>query len=545
MNVEHIPARPPLRVSLRLKLALVSLLLLALPWVGYQYVREVERFLLDGQREGLANTARAVATALHERPQLFGIAPRRSEVPPDQSISEDEELLAPPTPVPLRTNRSGAGEVAAILKGLERTTSRIWVANRDLEVLAQTGSLKPADKAGGKDPSAPSVAWRRLLGWLWQPPPEDFNDALEDNALAGGQEIAGVLLGSPVSWLRKSRDGRATIVAAAHPVWANDQVLGMVVVEETTNPILTLRNQALERLMLLTLTGFAVAALVLMGFATRLSWRIRRLRDEAERAIDPQGRITHFSASRAGDEVGDLSRSFAALLARLDQHHNYLETMASRLSHELRTPIAVVRSSLENLHLEPLPESAQTYIQRADEGLTRLTRIFARMSEASRMEQSLASTEPERFDLGALVTECAQGYRLAHPKRIFEDKVPRYPVWVLGTPDLAAQMLDKLVENAGDFATPGTPIRIELDFEGVTSANLAVINQGPPLPTELDGRLFESMVSGRKGSGTHQPHLGLGLYVARMIARFHGGELHAANLPGGGGVRFWAELRLA
>lgn len=527
-----------LRISLRVKLALVSLLLLALPWVGSQYVREVERFLLDGQRESLANTARAVATALHERPRLFGLDPRQSEVPPGQTLSADEEIIALPRPMPPHTDRSGADEVAAILKGLERTTSRLWVANRDLELLAQAGSLKPP----AAPPPVPAL-WRRALGWLWQAPPGDFNDALEDNALAGGPEIAGVLLGSPVSWVRKSQDGRATIVAAAQPVWVGDQVVGVVVAEETTNPILALRNQALERLMLLTLAGFAIAALVLMGFASRLSSRIRRLRDEAERAIDAQGRIAPFSASRAGDEVGDLSRSFAALLTRLEQHHSYLESMASRLSHELRTPIAVVRSSLENLQLEALPESARTYLQRADDGLARLTRIFTRMAEASRLEQSLASTERERYDLGAVVTQCTQGYRLAYPGRRFEDRVPGYPVWVKGTPDLAAQMLDKLVENACDFATPATPIRINLDFDGATGARLEVTNQGPPLPPELAGRLFESLVSGRRGSGTDQPHLGLGLFVARMIARFHGGELQAANQAGG--VRFWAGLPLA
>lgn len=102
----------------------------------------------------------------------------------------------------------------------------------------------------------------------------------------------------------------------------------------------------------------------------RLSCRIRRLADEAESAIDARGRIQHLSTgSTAGDEVGDLSRSFSALLPRLAQHPSYLESMASRLSHELRTPIAAVRSSLESLHMEPLPDVARTYIERAEAGL--------------------------------------------------------------------------------------------------------------------------------------------------------------------------------
>ena len=73
--------------------------------------------------------------------------------------------------------------------------------------------------------------------------------------------------------------------------------------------------------------------------------------DEAEAAIDARGRVTRLTtASDAADEIGDLSRSFTTVLGRLARYNAYLEALAGRLSHELRTPVAVVRSSLENLH---------------------------------------------------------------------------------------------------------------------------------------------------------------------------------------------------
>lgn len=536
--------RPRIRFSLRSKLALLSMMLLALPWVGYQYVQEMERFLLESQRQSVMSTARAVGTALHDRPELFGLPSRRSaELDPLGSLLPNEALLAPAVGLDPGGLRSGAREVEAILKGLDRSRSRIWVADRDLQVLARAGSLKPPPEPQ-QDGGWLQESWHRLLAWLVPPPRQEYIERVDQEPLARSPEISSAFLGASSVWVRGTGDGRPSIVAAAQPVWVGDQVLGVVVVEETTHSILSLRNQALERLMLLTLTGFVITAVLVLGFASRLSWRIRRLRDEAESAIDARGRITNLAAaSRATDEVGDLSRSFSALLSRLGQHHSYLESMASRLSHELRTPIAVVRSSLENLHLESMPESAQTYIGRAEAGLGRLTRILARMSEASRMEQSLATTDPERFDLRGVVSECVHGYRMAHPGRDFIASLPRHPVWVSGAPDLAAQLLDKLVDNAGDFALPDTPIRVDLAFDGPIGAVLAVSNQGPQLPAELEGRLFESMVSGRKGGGGDQPHLGLGLYVARMIARFHGGELSAENLRDG--VRFSATFSLA
>jgi len=542
--------------SLRVKLALVSLLLLALPWVGYQYVEEMARFLRAGQRAGLVATARAVATALHERPQLFarGGQGHGSEVSLADSILPNEEILdlsissmPQRTPDPTTVERpvrpatpvDGAREVAAILRGLERNSARIWVVDRDLNVIAMSGALVDPEQI--QPPGRVTRWWRHLTGADARNQ-ADIHALLADMTPPSGQAVASALFGATASWVRPVGSGDVVVVAAAHPVWVGDRVEGAVVVEESTHGILSVRDQAIERLMLLSLTGLAIATIVLLGFASRLSWRIRRLRDEAESAVDAQGRISQLTAaSRAGDEVGDLSRSFSRLLSRLAQHHGYLENMASRLSHELRTPIAVVRSSLDNLQLDPLPASSQAYIERAHAGLARLTRILARMSEATRMEQALASTESERYDLNALVTECVKGYRLAHGEARIETSLPVTPVWVRGAPDLAAQMLDKLVENAVDFASPGTAIGVQLDANEL-EVHLSVRNIGPVLPDALEGKLFDSMVSGRHGDGGENPHLGLGLFVARLIAGFHGGHLAAANLPAGDGVRFTATL---
>jgi two-component system sensor histidine kinase ChvG len=316
-------------------------------------------------------------------------------------------------------------------------------------------------------------------------------------------------------------------------------------VEETTNPIVSLRSAALERLLLFTLAAFAGAGAILIAYATRLSHRIRRLRDEAESAIDARGRIARLSAgSGAGDEIGDLSRSFSAMLARLAQHHAYLESMADRLSHELRTPIAVVRSSLENLGLAQSRHESRPYIARAEEGLARLNTILQRMTEASRLEQGLRTAERERYDLVPVVRGCVEGYRLAYPNAKIALTLPERRVEVEGSPDLAAQLLDKLVENAVDFCKPGEPIRVTLEDQG-GSAVLSVENQGPPLPEGMQGRLFESMVSVRGERRPGAPHLGLGLYVARLIVEFHGGTIDAENLPTGNGVEVRARFPIA
>jgi signal transduction histidine kinase len=117
----------------------------------------------------------------------------------------------------------------------------------------------------------------------------------------------------------------------------------------------------------------------------------------------------------------------------------------------------------------------------------------------------------------------------------FELQAPAQPLHADGSPDLFAQLLDKLVANAVDFGRPGTPIRIALAQAG-HAAQLTVTNSGPPIPDAVRGRLFESMISARGERAGSEPHLGLGLYIARLIAEFHGGNIAAANLPDGRGV---------
>lgn len=532
-------------LGLRTKLALVALVLLLLPWAGLLYVNEMERLLIQGQEQALLATARAVATALHDRPQLLAAPPGEDHALRREAESELRRLAGAPE-VALGSEESlgphpAREEIAAILRGVQRSSSRLWVVNRRYQVLALAGSLK-------RDPALPAAEpdWaRRALGWLIAQPTEDFAESLPEGVLATGRDIAAALLGTPGTRRRQTPDARAVVVSAAHPVWSGGEVVGAVVVEETTNPIVSLRSAALERLLLATLAAFALAAAVLIAYATRLSQRIRALRDEAESAIDARGRITRLAAgSRAADEIGDLSRGFSKMLARLAQHHAYLESMAGRLSHELRTPIAVVRSSLENLKLAATAGEARPYVERAEEGLRRLNTILQRMSEASRLEQSLSAAQRSRYDLVPVLRACVEGYRIAYPRRRFELDLPEQRAEVEGSPDLCAQLLDKLVENAVDFARGEAPVRIGL-AERAGAAVLTVENEGPALPEEMRGGLFDSMVSVRGERDAGAPHLGLGLYVARLIAEFHGGAIEARDSASGRGVVLSVRLPLA
>ena len=331
------------------------------------------------------------------------------------------------------------------------------------------------------------------------------------------------------SWFR-SFDTGAAIIAVAAPVAAGDQIVGAVILQQGTDAVLSLRNQGLSRLINLTLITTLVVAGALLGYATWLSRRIRALSIAAEDALEGENITSVLPSALADDEVGDLSRSFSWVLQQLGEYNEYLRSLASKLSHELRTPLAIVTSSLENLEHEPLNEASLGYTARARDGADRLRRILSAMSEASRVEELMAHADPEKFDLRAVLESTTNAYCDVYKDRHFSFACGTESSQANGSPELLIQMLDKLVDNAVDFSNDGDTIRLALE-EDDDMLLIAVTNPGQPLPDRMRSQMFDSMVSVRGGENSR--HLGLGLYVARLIAEGHGGRISADNVDDG------------
>lgn len=440
-------------------------------------------------------------------------------------------------------------EIEKILKRVESRSSRIWVVDRNSRVLAISGSLvkknkdinllekKQSDNA--QEQSVFSGLVRLFYQMILKQPTTEFVDDLSTASSLEGPEMESAVNGNPAIRWRQTPDQRVNILNAAYPIKSDNKVVGAVVLEQTSNSILLLQNRAMEILINQSFLAFLFAVVILLTFATRLSMRISRLRDDADNAIGSDGKVKGSVVnSKAGDELGDLSRSISGMLDRLSQYNRYLETMASKLSHELRTPISVVRSSLDNLDLENLDDDSKKITSRAREGVERLSNIITRMSEATRLEQTLQQEERVDFDIETVVEGCVEGYKLANPDQQFEFIIENrdQPLLINGAPDLIAQMLDKLISNAMDFSLQDTPIVVELARKNKV-VKLSVLNQGATLPEQMQGNLFDSMVSMRESRG-EEPHLGLGLYIVRMITEFHHGNVTANNRDDVDGVVF-------
>ena len=437
------------------------------------------------------------------------------------------------TPGPLVTISPVLQTVAA---GYVQAGLRLIITDRDGWRVAQAGRISTVgSEATG---AGPPSGWLKIIYNLLLEPGAEA--ALAEPSPDGREQqsyISEALQGqASTRWFRSPGTGRA-VVSVAQPIWSGTVQTGAVILQQGTDAILSLTNQALTRLIILTLISTIVVAVVLLGYASWLSLRIRHLSNAAEQALDEKRLQSSLPSALATDEVGDLSRSFSSVLRQLGIYNDYLQSLAGKLSHELRTPLTIVRSSLENLEHETLSDDAKKYTERALEGSERLQGILNAMSEASRTEELVENVEPEDFDLAAVLSSTVAAYADAWPDRNFEFRQNAGNTSISGSPELVIQMLDKLVDNAVDFTAAGDTIGISLDGE-TGWLILCVSNPGRPLPEKMQKELFRSMVSVRGDNAGK--HLGLGLYIARLIAEGHGGSITAANTDNG--VSFQVKL---
>lgn len=428
-------------------------------------------------------------------------------------------------------------ELESRLQALTPAGSRSWAVLNEGWVLAHADRQRAGTNDG--DPTSEQPSW--IATWLFE--------QLVSGRLSQGQSrtrITPRLHGPEIdpgqavaSWNTRGDDPGILLTVSA-PVIVDGETAGAVVIERSADALLLESNRAVLRLVAISMGTLVLVALILLGFATVLSERIRRLRNAAEHAVGPDGRVLNtLPGASSGDELADLRHSVSGLLKRLREHQTYLRTLADKLAHELRTPLAMIQSSLDNLEHADDPDLISRYCQRANEGSVRLNRILQSMSQAARIEESIQGEQRDTFNLSVLLEEYLQACRQTYPQRRFSLDLPSgKAIAIHGSADLFAQLLDKLIDNAVDFSPDDGEIVVSVRRLG-GDIMVDVENDGPPLPDAVAENLFESMVSRRERKERRDTsvHLGLGLYVARLIVEFHQGSIRAENCPRGCRIR--------
>ena len=388
--------------------------------LGYNVELRIPRFMLS------SDTRISLSVADVDDPDTLAI----EAIIPTTPESENDDLSRLLVQSP---------EIAKILKGLDRQDTRIWVIDRDKKVRTVVGNVvtefyenqidKPDISGNTWDYVVNSVRYyynkflQSVFTLIIEKPGIPFRDdevALEQR---NDEVIELALSGQTSSDKRSSIDNKGTILMSAHPVFLGDSVLGAVVVEQSTNQILQQQQNVLENVISVTLLVLITVATALLLFASRLTLRIRRLRDATDSAIDRDGRIMSQRISpdrKAGDEIGDLSRSVSNMLGRLSQYTSYLRGLPDTLAHEVSNPLNVVNSSLHNLSQENPSIAESKYMERAKNGINRIGSILRNLTEAANLEQAMQSETREKVDLVELIESYMDGYVFSNPDQKFE-----------------------------------------------------------------------------------------------------------------------------
>jgi len=475
----------------------------------------------------------------------------------DDSASREIERIISTSPDPseyqLGRVRLISPELSRLIEPLYLSASRITIWDRDFKLRAETGTIVPDDYDTYLAFSPEAVGWngfikksQKIADRILRSPLIDAAEYPEDSSRED-QRFLKQIFETGTSMAERRRYGDVRVIAAGHPVWLEDEVIGSILIKQSGNKILSLQSDTLRRFILLFLGVFLFLTLTIVFFAFRLTYRVTHLQRETKHAATPEGRLrkTYIrSGSRTADEIGDLSRTISQMLKNLSQYTQYLERLPNTLSHEMHNPLNVVNSSLQNLERSHQELRSNEYLGRARNGIVRLQNILTSLTEAGSLKDGLESEteQMENFNLVTLAAGCTQGYQSSNPSYRFIFEIPGYSIYVDGSPDHIAQMLDKLVDNAVAFGEADGEIVVKVWKDGRT-AHLSVVNSGSRLPADIANRLFDPMVSSSKDA--RRSHLGLGLYIVRIIAEFHGGAVTANNRESSNGVEVTITLPLS
>ena len=443
-----------------------------------------------------------------------------------------------------------------VLEGIGQLRSRIWVLDRQRRVRAVVGNLWNASDPGFSDSATNSepietdfIPLQILLEFVdrfFAEPPLLFKDYPPTSTDRPDQIVTTIIeLGAPKADVRLSLDKKAQIIVAGHPILSGGDIIGAILVEQSSTEVSSLHYQFVRSLSVVTVLVFISVLVLLVTFAWRLTVRIRRLHTTTEQAITPEGRVRVDRIPKqdfGNDELGALNRSFTGMLSRLAGYTRYLEALPDTLAHEMTNPLGVVSSSLEMLENDMPQIRDNLHMQRATHGIHRLRSLLSNLTEAASLEEALEDEEKEPINLPSLISDFVDGYQYVYSNYRFIVENEHAPLVISGSPDYLAQMLDKLIDNATEYSKPDTPIVVRTRRNG-RNAEISVLNQGPELPQDIQEKLFEPMVSGIHHDA-RRPHLGLGLFVVKLIAEYHGGSHHAANRTDKPGVVFTVSIPL-
>ncbi|MFB4314383.1 sensor histidine kinase [Actinomadura sp. 21ATH] len=290
-------------------------------------------------------------------------------------------------------------------------------------------------------------------------------------------------------------------------------------------------QQALQQYSLIMLAGLFVASLgigwVLSGRALKPVRSIARTAAEIQ-ATDLSRRIRLTGPK---DELRDLADTIDSMLDRLDTAFRAQRQLIDDASHELRSPLAIIRANLDTVLTAPDADDADRRrgVQVVDRATTRMTRLVEDLLATAR--RSAPAFDDTDVDLAVVAREAAEEFdSLAAARRIAIDRELRRGLVVIGDHDALRRAVGNLLSNAVRLAPAGSRITVAADrLDGWQW--IAVRDAGPGIGEEEQARVFDRFWRGGETRRSRERRTGLGLAIVRHIVEAHGGHVRLFSTP--------------
>ena len=463
------------------------------------------------------------------------------------SLASESQLVANiieaemPTSVPVNLETGDGIDIEQTLKLVDlRPGVDAIIFSSDAKELASTVGQERVNPPAveGLNPNGSTVLTDAITNaWSWITDRFNTSEPLATTETASERALPLVekALDGSTHVGQRPNELRETVLVAASPIWQRGNVVGVVALS-TAGEIDLLVRQEREQI----LQVFVIALLVSIGLSLVLASAIANPISDLAAAAElgrarnagkmTTGRIRIPDLSGRPDEIGRLSRALRSMVGALYDRIDSNEQFAADVAHEIKNPLASLRSAVGTLHVAKRDDQREKLLEVIDHDVRRLDRLVSDISNASRLDSELVKEEEETFDLIKMLRNlCEYLGQQAEEKGVeFVQQLPEQPVIIDGLEPRLAQVFVNLITNATSFCENGDAIRVWARQRD-ERVLVVVEDTGPGIPDNALTKIFQRFYSERP-EGQFGNNSGLGLAISKQIVEAHGGVIWAENI---------------
>lgn len=328
--------------------------------------------------------------------------------------------------------------------------------------------------------------------------------------------------------------GKYPVRVLTTPVMQGGRMINLIQVGMSLQTISETRLRFLLAMAALLPIGLLLAGSGGLLLARRALKPVERMAEAAHR-ISAEHLDERVEETGAGDELDRLAKTLNEMLSRLDAAFSQVRRFSADASHELQTPLTILKGELEvALRLPRTSEEYQDTLRSALEEVNRIAHLVEGLLLLHRAEAGVLRIDRQAVDLGQLLQEVYAQLKVVADSRSIEVRLgPTESISIQGDPELLRRLLLNLGDNAIKYTQPKGSVTFSLQREGKW-ASMLVSDTGIGIPGEEQERIFQPFYRTVEARSLAEGGTGLGLSLARSIAMAHGGTIQVQSAPGRG-----------